>query len=58
MADQPRVLGVNMAERPCEPGSMLLLNDFFEVIEKENGRREEGSAGIPMHWFQRGRGAK
>ena len=30
-----------MAERPCEPGSVLLLNEFFEVIVKEDGRREE-----------------
>jgi hypothetical protein len=30
-----------VAERPCEPGSVLLLNEFFEVIVKEDGRREE-----------------
>lgn len=30
-----------MAERPCERGSMLLLNEFFEVIVKEKGQKDQ-----------------
>jgi hypothetical protein len=30
-----------MAERPHEPGFMLLLNGVFEVVVKDDGRKEE-----------------